>query len=185
MLSLTGLKKRKLCVVFLKHVFSESERKVPSTSLHGQKTDEEKKELKTMLILRNGFAWISCMNMSLTMYIRRCSDVILDTTALRSSNSTELLQILSISVKKHLEEWEAWSLWCSWWSSALCRWLQAVSALFYFHFWMKTTFIVYISFIPVSFVAFCWFKMLWHDQIENICLISPHFSCHCNWFSTI
>ncbi len=93
-------------------------------------------------------------NMTLTMYIRRCSDIILDTTALRSSNSTELLQIISVIVKKHLEEWEVWCLCCSWWSSALRRWLQAVRALFYFHFWIKTKSIYFWLFMEVVFVAF-------------------------------
>ncbi len=92
-------------------------------------------------------------NMSPIMYIRRCSDVILDTSALRSSSSTELLQIFSVIVKKHLEEWKAWSLWCSCWSSALCRW-QVVSAPFHFYFWMKTKCIVFRLFMAASFVAF-------------------------------
>jgi len=34
-----------------------------------------------------------------------------------------------VVVNKHLEEWEAWCFCWSWFSSALCRWLQAVRTL--------------------------------------------------------
>ncbi len=61
MLSLTGQKKQKLFVVFLKHVFSESETKVHATFSHkcqsrkGRGKERAKNSDSAMLILRNGF----------------------------------------------------------------------------------------------------------------------------------
>ncbi len=92
MLSLTGLKRRSC--VFLKHVFSESERKVHGTFSHewqSSNKDKKKKELKTTLMQFDTQKWV---------YLKV-------TTALWSSSSTELMQIISVIVKKHLE-WEAW-----------------------------------------------------------------------------
>ncbi len=136
MLSLTG-RKRRSCV-FLKHVFSESERKVHGPFSHewqSSNKDKERKELKTTPMQFDTHKWVYLKVFMKNTSMWSCSDVILNTTALSSSSSTEIIsmQIISVIVKKHLER-EAWC------SAVPGDFLTSERALL---FWIKTKYLFF------------------------------------------
>ncbi len=108
--------------------------------------------------------WI-CMNvfmrnMSLTMYIRRCSDIILDTSALRSSNSRTSISHYFYQCEE--TSWRMRSLMSALFLMIFCSEKMTSSGECSFPFWINTKCFVFRIFMEVlvSFVAFGDLKML-------------------------